>query len=54
MLNFGVQNLSEAIAELTSAAIQSSELVQMQGICQFTRIRDAENNPIELWQTAQV
>lgn len=50
MLNFRVASLRDAIADLTAAGIACSDIVQMDGIGDFTRIHDPEGNPIELWE----
>ncbi|GAA3872809.1 VOC family protein [Celeribacter arenosi] len=50
MLNFRVENLDTACADLTAAGIPCGEVVSMEGIGKFTRIHDPEGNPIELWE----
>ena len=53
MLNFRVENLASALAELNAAGIDSSDIVSMDGVGQFARIHDPEGNPIELWEPAE-
>ncbi len=52
MLNFRVEDIDAAIADLTAAGIEAGELVQMDGVGRFTRIHDPDGNPIELWEPA--
>ena len=52
MLNFRVENLEDAIADLNAAGIETSEALDMEGVGRFTRIHDPEGNPIELWEPA--
>ncbi|EPX80102.1 VOC family protein [Litoreibacter arenae] len=52
MLNFRVDNLDAAIAELTAAGVDCGDIESMDGVGRFTRIHDPEGNPIELWEPA--
>jgi predicted enzyme related to lactoylglutathione lyase len=52
MLNFRVENLDEALAELSAAGIESTKVLSMEGVGRFSRIHDPEGNPIELWEPA--
>lgn len=53
MLNFRIENLASALAELNAAGIDSGDIVSMDGVGQFARIHDPEGNPIELWEPAE-
>lgn len=50
MLNFRIDNLDAALAELSAAGIESSHAMSMEGVGKFARIHDPEGNPIELWE----
>ena len=52
MLNFRVENLAAACADLTAAGIETGDVVTMDGVGHFARIHDPEGNPIELWEPA--
>lgn len=52
MLNFRVDDLDAALAELNAAGIASGEVLIMEGVGKFSRIHDPEGNPLELWQPA--
>jgi predicted enzyme related to lactoylglutathione lyase len=53
MLNFRIEDLDAALAELNAAGIKISEELTMEGIGRFARIHDPEGNPIELWEPAK-
>jgi glyoxylase I family protein len=49
MLNFKVNDLALALAELAEQGIEPEEKMQL-GYGAFAYIKDPEGNPIELWQ----
>ncbi len=50
MLNFRVENLDAALADLNAEGIETGGLETMEGVGRFARIHDPEGNPIELWE----
>lgn len=52
MINFRVHDMDKMVAQLRSAGIEVKDPESYPGIGRFTRLRDAEGNPIELWQPA--
>lgn len=53
MLNFRVADIDAAVAELNAAGIESSDVMEMDGVGRFARIHDPAGNPIELWEPAR-
>ncbi|WP_342078943.1 VOC family protein [Yoonia sp. SS1-5] len=54
MLNFRVENLDQAIAELTASDIAVTVDPEIHPSGRFAQLTDPEGNPIELWQPADV
>lgn len=50
MLNFPVENLDAALAELGAEGIKTEGVVAMDGVGRFASIYDPEGNKIELWE----
>ena len=52
MINFRVDNLDDALAELSAEGIENEGVVAMDGVGRFASIYDPEGNKIELWEPA--
>ena len=52
MINFRVHDMDKMVAQLRAAGIEVKDPETYPKIGRFTRLRDPEGNPIELWQPA--
>lgn len=52
MINFRVENLDAALAELGAEGVDNEGVVAMDGVGRFASIYDPEGNKIELWEPA--
>ena len=52
MLNFRVRSMDAMVAQLRAAKIEVSDPVAYEGMGKFSRLKDPEGNPIELWEPA--
>ena len=52
MINFRVHDMDKMVAQLRAAGIEVKDPESYGSIGRFTRLRDPEGNPIELWQPA--
>jgi glyoxylase I family protein len=50
MVNFRVHDMDKMVAQLRAAGIEVRDPESYPNIGRFTRLRDPEGNPIELWQ----
>ena len=50
MVNFRVHDMDKMVAQLRAAGLEVKDPESYPNIGRFTRLRDPEGNPIELWQ----